>query len=336
MGKAKSPRSFNTIRHSQTKQRAKRRELQRIVLLLMLAAVALILVSLLALGACSIFSAIASATPEQTTDGGDPSTPPPADSGEIQYTQSTNQTSKIYEGALIMVNADHEYRFPTVNLLNVDDNKAKVNGANVYQVPYPNYKLEANALAALNAMMLKYYDISNGDGSIRIPSAHRTYDEQNTGQYATPAGFSEHHTGYCFTLRLSNPMGGYLEADHWIYENCHKYGLVARYPADKVDITGVSAYAYCFRYVGVAHATYMKEHNLCLEEYLGLLKSSYSSGTNLKINAADGNAYEVYYAPASMADDLTQFRVPVNFNYTVSGDNDSGFIITVNLSEKKE
>lgn len=329
MGKAKSPRSFNTIRHSQTKQRAKRRELQRIVLLLMIAAVALILVSLLAFGACAIISAITSAPLEQpTTD-----VPPPADSDEIQYTQSTSQTSKLHEGDLIMVNETHEYLFPEIDLLNINDNKAKVNGSNTYSVAFNTYKLQVSALEALNQMMLKHYEVSDGDGSLRVTAAHRTYEEQANSD--APQGFSEHHTGYCFTLRLSSPMGGYLEADHWIYENCHRYGFVVRYPADKVDVTGVSGYEYCFRYVGVAHATYMKEHNLCLEEYLGLLKSSYSSGTNLKIDAADGNAYEVYYAPAS-AGELTQFRVPTNYAYTVSGDNDSGFIITVNLSDKKE
>lgn len=331
MGKAKSPRSFNTIRHSQTKQRAKRQELQRIVLLLILAAAALIIVALLAFGACSIFHVITSSTPEQPTDGGDQPPPPPADTNEIQYTQSTNQSSQIHTGELIMVNETHEYRFPDVELLNIYDNRVKVNGANTYMVAYNTYKLETNALAALNEMMLKHYEVSDGDGSIRVGSAYRSYEEQ--AGYETPQGFSEHHTGFCITLRL--PEGGFLDTDHWIYENCHKYGFVARYPADKVDVTGVSGYEYCFRYVGVAHATYMKEHNLCLEEYLGLLKNSYSSGTNLKINAADGNAYEVYYAPAG-SEELTQFRVPTNFAYTVSGDNDSGFIITVNLSEKKE
>ena len=48
--KATQPRSFNTIRRSQTKVRAQRRKTQRIVLLAMFATVALILVSLLALG----------------------------------------------------------------------------------------------------------------------------------------------------------------------------------------------------------------------------------------------------------------------------------------------
>ena len=42
--KATQPRSFNTIRRSQTKVRAQRRKTQRIVLLAMFATVALILV----------------------------------------------------------------------------------------------------------------------------------------------------------------------------------------------------------------------------------------------------------------------------------------------------
>ena len=52
--KATQPRSFNTIRRSQTKVRAQRRKTQRIVLLAMFATVALILVALLVLGGFAI------------------------------------------------------------------------------------------------------------------------------------------------------------------------------------------------------------------------------------------------------------------------------------------
>ena len=60
MGKnAKPPRSFNTIRRTQTKERAKRSQLSRVVLLAILGVTALILISLLVLGVCAIANAIA-------------------------------------------------------------------------------------------------------------------------------------------------------------------------------------------------------------------------------------------------------------------------------------
>ena len=59
----------------------------------------------------------------------------------------------------------------------------------------------------------------------------------------------------------------------WLANNAHKYGFVMRYPDAKSDITGVSGYESAYRYVGVAHATYMYNNNLCLEEYVSYLKS---------------------------------------------------------------
>jgi D-alanyl-D-alanine carboxypeptidase len=50
-------------------------------------------------------------------------------------------------------------------------------------------------------------------------------------------------------------------------ENAHRYGFILRYPADKVDFTGISYEPWHYRYVGVGVATYCYSNNLCLEEY---------------------------------------------------------------------
>jgi D-alanyl-D-alanine carboxypeptidase len=107
-----------------------------------------------------------------------------------------------------------------------------------------------------------------------------------------------------------------------------------RYPAHKTDETGVSDYAYCFRYVGIPHATYISEKNICLEEYVELLKTNHSGSEHLKIEGADGKSYEVYYVAAGSGD-LTTLSVPSNYAYTISGDNMGGFIVTVDLSTPK-
>lgn len=59
-------------------------------------------------------------------------------------------------------------------------------------------------------------------------------------------------------------------------DNAYKYGFVIRYPDGKESVTGVSDYNYAFRYVGYAHAYYMHENGLCLEEYISLLQKKYS------------------------------------------------------------
>ena len=69
--KATQPLSFNTIRRSQIKARAKRRTIQRIVLLAIFATVALILLSLLVLGGFAVVNAIIDARPAPDNNGDD-------------------------------------------------------------------------------------------------------------------------------------------------------------------------------------------------------------------------------------------------------------------------
>jgi D-alanyl-D-alanine carboxypeptidase len=323
--KATQPRSFNTIRRSQTKVRAKRRRTQRVVLLAIFATVALILLSLLVLGGFMIANTIIDARP---APGGDNT--PPAPVTDIVFIQTTKTADEIYSGQLLLVNNDNRYTFPAnLSLLRIYDHMTlKPNGSTLYRPVSNDYKLEAKTLDALNAMMYKHYEFDDS-ATFAISSAYRTLENQAALNSSVQPGFSDHHTGYCVAIQYSDRSD--LEADHWIYQNCHKFGFVVRYPEGKESITDVSDYKHCLRYVGVAHATYMKQNDLCMEEYLDLLKNTYnSSAKRLSIAAADGNAYEVYFVAAS-GQDVTTFDVPDNYEYTVSGDNRSGFIVTVKL-----
>ena len=151
--KATQPRSFNTIRRSQTKARAKRRKIQRVVLLAMFATIALILLSLLVLGGFAIAGAIIDARPDTTTDNNDtdPSTPVT----EVVFTQITKTADAIHSGQLVLVNNDNRYTFPAaVSLLRIYDNMVtKQNGGTIYRPVSTDYKLEAEALQSLNNMM---------------------------------------------------------------------------------------------------------------------------------------------------------------------------------------
>ena len=321
--KATQPRSFNTIRRSQTKVRAQRRQTQRVVLLAMFATVALILVSLLVLGGFAIVNAIIDARPAPDNNDNNPPSP-----NGIQFIQTAKLAADTLVGDLVLVNQENEYKFPDAaqkTLVRIYDYRAKTeDGKFFYSLVEQQYKLQTSAIDSLNEMMLKNYEIT-GD-IIKITDAYRTLQAQE-GKDIAP-GYSDHHTGYCFSIRYDN--GDHIESDHWIYQNAHKYGFVVRYPEEKESITKVSGYTYCLRYVGVPHATYMYEHNLCMEEYLDLLKNSYSSAaTRLTISAADGFDYDVYYVAASDSE-VTTIDVPTSdFIYTVSGDNRGGFIVTV-------
>ena len=103
------------------------------------------------------------------------------------------------------------------------------------------------------------------------------YGEEEAKTIVLPPGTSEHQTGlsaditdiyYEFkTHHIEN-----TETFKWLNEHCQDYGFILRYPKDKESITKVIYEPWHFRYVGVEVAKYIKEHNLCFEEFLDLLK----------------------------------------------------------------
>ncbi len=324
------PRSFNTIRHSQAGIRAKRQRQKRLVLLAVAATVLLLLLSLLSLLVASVVSAIASGSGDPNPDDG--TVTPPAGEEEVLYEQVPRSNEDIHSGVLLLVNADHVYKFPTITQTNIYENRTKVNGTNIYQVVFNDYTLQKDAFTAFDDMMQKYY-VLEADTSIIISSAYRSLeDQENLTSTTIRPGYSDHHTGYCVTIQeIVGDTRRAPDADHWIYQNCHKYGFIVRYPAEKSNITGVSSYENCLRYVGVPHATYMQAHGLCLEEYVELLQTAHTE-TPLKITGTDDKSYEVYYTVSS-GEELTTLRLPKNRAYTVSGDNAGGFIVTVDMSK---
>lgn len=105
------------------------------------------------------------------------------------------------------------------------------------------------------------------------------YGEEEAKTIVLPPGTSEHQTGlaaditdvyYDFkTKEIEN-----TDTFKWLNEHCQDYGFILRYPKDKEDITKVVYEPWHFRYVGDVAAKYIKEHNLCLEEFIELLKNS--------------------------------------------------------------
>lgn len=90
-------------------------------------------------------------------------------------------------------------------------------------------------------------------------------------------GTSEHQSGLCLDMHnLSAADVSFADtpAGQWMAANCHKFGFIIRYPADKVDITGITFEPWHFRYVGRYHACKMYERGLCLEEYWASLGRS--------------------------------------------------------------
>ena len=91
------------------------------------------------------------------------------------------------------------------------------------------------------------------------------------------AGASEHQTGLAVDVSLNGKLSvhfGSTEAGIWLQNNCSRYGFIVRYPPEKTAITRIMYEPWHLRYVGVPHAQYMYDHNMCLEEYVEHVKNS--------------------------------------------------------------
>ena len=290
------------------------------------------------LAALLIAQAVANKNTPEPSGGGDAGSDPAEN-----FTEEGVTSAQLHSGSLVLVNKDNEYIFAdnpeTVNILkNSPGKQYGLTGS----LPTAN----PTALSAFNEMMRDTYkNVANAN--IVVMTAYRSAEDQadkhnKNPNEALPSGYSDFHTGMSFELKEGDPTwvpvnAASLEGKYdWLYENAHKYGFVVRYPDDTdgkkfSEITGVSDYAQVFRYVGVAHATYMKNNSLCLEEYLDLLRTTYSYENPLAIKAADGKSYQVYYAEAN---ESANILVPTRYGYEISGDNMNGYIVTVNKAQK--
>ena len=97
---------------------------------------------------------------------------------------------------------------------------------------------------------------------------------QKTAERIAVPGTSEHHLGLAvdiidtreWSLEQSQEN---LPAQQWLMKNCWKYGFILRYPADKIDITGIIYEPWHYRYVGKEVAQEIHElGDITLEEYI--------------------------------------------------------------------
>lgn len=260
------------------------------------------------------------------------------------YENVSVSNEDVHAGDLILVNTDTAYveENPT-EIVSIYDHKT-----DNYHVSGTETSLRQPALDALNQMLDAFY-VATGHQDIIVISGYRTtqqqqelYDadlaetgEQTSTRVALP-GHSEHESGYAldFSLYTDGVQYDYDGTGEyaWINENCAHYGYVLRYTEDKQETTGIQAEPWHYRYVGQPHATYMMENNVCLEEYLTLLKN-YTADEPLSITNWDGEIYQVYYVAADTSTDSTYVMVPPDAKYTISGNNSDGFIVTVDTGE---
>lgn len=282
----------------------------------------------------------------------------------------TNQRSYVFDfvnktqadlgvGNLVLVNNRIKF-LGTVNeddLVIVHDQKNKA-----YWVSDRNVKLLPVAMDALNSMLLDFKNATQ-NGNVMARSGYRTieYQEQlynedlakngaDSSTLVAMPGYSEHHTGLVvdFTTYDGKSYADFTgEGDYaWIMDNCDKYGFINRYPAGKEKLTFIDNEPWHFRYVGIPHASIMKDYGYCMEEYIDFIKN-YTIDTSMYLKEMpNGAQYLIYYVPMVHAES-TAIYFPLKedplypddtskwqpYPYEISGNNVDGFIVTVTLKE---
>ena len=190
----------------------------------------------------------------------------------------------------MLVNKDHplDEFFTPADLVQL----TKEMGTKLAKIKYKKTRGVKTAVEALKAMLTAAK--ADGLGKWQVSAGYRSWDDQvnilnskiksyqkkNEGWSSSKArraalrsvaepGCSEHHLGLAFDV---NKQGASTFASTkqsaWLNEHCWEYGFIIRYTKEKEKITGFEAEPWHIRYVGVEHAMYMKEHDLCLEEYV--------------------------------------------------------------------
>lgn len=315
-------RGFNTVQNSNVAKRERNKTLQKYTLFGIVSLSSLTAVILIVMAVGAIITNLSG-----TSNKG-------PDNERVDWGSITVTATDTLHGDLVLVNNTHVYSFPeSTDHLSEIWNVWNLHNPRIYQQSGLSTYMDTDALNALDKMLTDFHT-ATGNTDVQVRYAYRTYEEQK--QFSVEPGYSDHHTGLGVQLKYIRNNNTYAfstdETYNWFFENCHKYGFVIRYPADKVDKTGIDEYDDYFRYVGVAHATYMKEQNLCMEEYVEVLKS-YNDEKPLKINGADGCYYEVWYVAV---DGSATVKHPTNYRYEVSGTNEGGVVVTVDRSQAVE
>ena len=166
------------------------------------------------------------------------------------------------------------------------------------------------------------FDAAKADGvTLYAHSGYRSYRTQKTmysnrlkrnngkddGVVAYP-GASDHQTGLGidvinkagigkkFTSAFANTKEG-----KWIAEHCWDYGFVIRYQKEKEEITQITYEPWHLRYVGVQIAQYMRENNLCLEEFTSEWKEAAAAYQAAEIDENYLTSPEIYLGHARLS-----------------------------------
>lgn len=226
-------------------------------------------------------------------------------------------------GNLILINPDNLLKTIRTDLVSFNDD-------------YKEIKLEENTNEQLH---LALKEINAGSKIVPV-SGYRTVDEQVkiyesslkengeefTRKFVALPNASEHQTGLAIDLALNEGNIDFIAPSFPYHTICQefrkiasKYGFIERYKDEKKHITKISKEEWHFRYVGYPHSKIIEDKDLCLEEYIEYLKQFIYPNKPLKYEK-----YNIFYIPYK-----DESYIQINKNFSISGNNIDGFILTV-------
>lgn len=331
--RAFAPVNYKTARLAREKQKREMEQQKKEKIIFVLFVVIILVMILFAI---LIFRSILSGDPEAVSNDRETVQTEPVTDTESEDVSSDFENvrvakEEIYKGNLLLIDSSHPYKkTETVKSARFDgsdgttDPRTVPAGANASFYLQNKYEttLGEAAFKALDKMAVDFY-AATGNNDLCI----------STGGGYNEAATDEHATGRAVDLLAMPSNGVFLSFDDetvktnfdWLRQNYYKYGFVLG-EADGCE----SNKCYHFLYVGEPHAQYMYENDLDLAGYLDTLRTKHAYGsTPLSITSAGGAKYQVYYV-ASVGDAM-DLPVPANNDYTYSGDNVGGFLVTVTV-----
>lgn len=259
------------------RQRRRRRRNRRILLVLLV-----ILLLGAAWGITRVIEHWTSAPSSSQSQSAPAPTAPPASQSAPSSSQPQSESTDVPASAdplLILANKDNplpsdyapdlayleggSYQMQSEAAAAFDRMKNAANATGLHLMACSTYRSVERQTELFNAEIQKWMGQGMDEAAAR---------EQAATVVMVP-GCSEHNTG--LAVDVGSITNQRVEEDFenepefaWLQEHAAEYGFILRYPADKVEVTGVTYEPWHYRYVGVENAQKIKESGLCLEEYL--------------------------------------------------------------------
>ncbi len=252
---------------------------------------------------------------------------------KLEYVNTEVDEQTLKTGSLLLADAKHPYKVDDETWLDlvdgctaymlsqsdIDPDSKDIVDAKDYDkysklnyVPWQNMRLNKTAMAATHKMLTAAKS-SVKQNPVTIDAAYDVVKFGSSYEYATALAILL--SDFESTGEERVPLSA--EYKSWFEKNAATYGFIAMDVEDG------------YRYVGVPHAKYIKDNSLTLTEYITYLKENTNTSKLLSLTV-DGTDYAVYYIPCQAGDTV---KVPASADYTISGTNEGGVIVTVTLKK---